>query len=48
MVKTFWTPTHIADEFILKIVSWLEEKVVPYKRLRGGIEFVNEIPKNSS
>lgn len=30
------------------VIKWLETKVVPYKRLRGGICFVDEIPKSGS
>ncbi|XP_006821914.1 uncharacterized protein LOC100377139 [Saccoglossus kowalevskii] len=30
------------------ILSFVESKVAPHKRLRGGIEFVNEIPKTAS
>lgn len=31
-----------------KIEQWLAAKVAPYKRLRGGVRFVDEIPKNPS
>ncbi|XP_035824802.1 probable 4-coumarate--CoA ligase 1 [Aplysia californica] len=31
-----------------EIVDFVEGKVSPAKRLRGGVEFVNEIPKNPS
>lgn len=31
-----------------KIVQWLNSKVAPHKRLRGGVRFVDEIPKNPS
>ncbi|KAG8525246.1 uncharacterized protein KY384_008890 [Bacidia gigantensis] len=33
-----------ADE----IATWLQEKVANHKRLRGGIRFVNEVPKSAS
>jgi 4-coumarate--CoA ligase len=33
-----------ADE----IVKWLEAEVVSYKRLRGGVRFIEEIPKSAS
>jgi 4-coumarate--CoA ligase len=37
------------DEKMEKGLSdWLHEKVAPYKRLRGGIRFVNEIPKSNA
>lgn len=31
-----------------EIMSWLHEKIAPYKRLRGGVRFVDEIPKSSA
>jgi 4-coumarate--CoA ligase len=31
-----------------EISSWLAEKVAPHKRLRGGIRWVNEIPKSAA
>jgi 4-coumarate--CoA ligase len=31
-----------------KIVDWLAKKVANHKRLRGGVRFVNEIPKSIS
>ncbi|KAJ5637091.1 hypothetical protein N7490_006970 [Penicillium lividum] len=31
-----------------KIVRWLDSKVAHHKRLRGGVRFVDEIPKNPS
>lgn len=31
-----------------EIVQWLDAKVAQHKRLRGGIRFVDEIPKNAS
>jgi acyl-coenzyme A synthetase/AMP-(fatty) acid ligase len=30
----------------LSISKWFDGKVAPHKRLRGGIRFVDEIPKN--
>jgi 4-coumarate--CoA ligase len=30
------------------ISSWLNKKVAPYKRLHGGIRFVDEIPKSAA
>lgn len=30
------------------IAKWMEDKVIRYKRLVGGVEIVNEIPKNPS
>lgn len=31
-----------------KIVQWLDDKVAYHKRLRGGVRFVEEIPKSAS
>ncbi|KAK0119284.1 hypothetical protein ONS95_008131 [Cadophora gregata] len=31
-----------------QIGKWVEERVAPYKRLRGGVRFVNEIPKSTA
>lgn len=31
-----------------KIVDWLAKKVANHKRLRGGVRFVDEIPKSTS
>ena len=31
-----------------EIMSWLGKRVAPYKKLRGGVEFVDSIPKNPS
>jgi 4-coumarate--CoA ligase len=31
-----------------RIVGWLAKKVANHKRLRGGIQFVQEIPKSAS
>ncbi|KAJ5559661.1 hypothetical protein N7513_002060 [Penicillium frequentans] len=31
-----------------KIVKWLDSKVAHHKRLRGGVRFVDQIPKNPS
>jgi 4-coumarate--CoA ligase len=30
------------------IVDWMDKKVASHKRLRGGIVFINEIPKSAS
>ena len=30
------------------IVDWLDKKVAHHKRLRGGVRFVDEIPKSVS
>lgn len=31
-----------------QIEAWLREKLAPYKQLRGGIEFIDEIPKSAA
>jgi 4-coumarate--CoA ligase len=31
-----------------EICVWLEKKVAPYKRLRGGVRFIDEIPKSAA
>ncbi|KLJ10674.1 hypothetical protein EMPG_13948 [Blastomyces silverae] len=31
-----------------KIMKWLAGKVAPHKRLRGGVKFIDEIPKSAS
>lgn len=33
-----------ADE----IIGWIAEKVANYKRLRGGIRFIDEVPKSAA
>lgn len=30
------------------IIQWLDERVAKYKRLRGGVKFVNAVPKSAS
>lgn len=37
-----------ADSLAKSIHAWLDPRVAPYKRLRGGITFTNEIPKSVS
>ena len=31
-----------------EIVDWIKERVTPYKRLRGGVVFIDMIPKSPS
>lgn len=31
-----------------KVIEWLSSRVAPYKKLRGGVRFVDEIPKSHS
>lgn len=37
-----------SKELEVEIARWLEGRVAHYKRLRGGVRFVKEIPKNPS
>ncbi|OJJ46646.1 hypothetical protein ASPZODRAFT_132744 [Penicilliopsis zonata CBS 506.65] len=37
-----------AEDEAASIAHWLEDKVAYYKRLRGGVHFVDEIPKSPS
>ena len=37
-------PSQITEQEIKKFV---EERMAPYKQLRGGVVFVNELPKNA-
>jgi 4-coumarate--CoA ligase len=40
---------YTADADLEKDIStWLHQKVAPYKRLRGGIRFIDEIPKSAA
>jgi 4-coumarate--CoA ligase len=36
------------DETAKEIADWLHAKVAPHKRLRGGVRFVDEVPKSSA
>lgn len=36
------------DDFTLNIYEWIKERVAPYKRLKGGIVFIDIIPKSAS
>lgn len=37
-----------AEDEAANIVRWMDSKVAPHKRLRGGVRFVDSIPKNPS
>lgn len=37
-----------SDEKAKEIVDWIASKVAPHKQLRGGVRFVDEVPKNAS
>ena len=36
------------DKDAEEIIQWLEEKVASHKRLRGGVRFIDEVPKSAS
>lgn len=36
------------EEKAKEIMTWIEGKVAPHKRLRGGVRFIDEVPKNVS
>jgi acyl-CoA synthetase (AMP-forming)/AMP-acid ligase II len=36
------------EEMEKEIYDWVKERVVPYKRLDGGIVFIEEVPKSAS
>ena len=38
-------PKEVTDEYIM---DWVKERVAPYKRLNGGVIFVDQIPKSAS
>mmetsp|Transcript_4731 Transcript_4731/g.13464 ORF Transcript_4731/g.13464 Transcript_4731/m.13464 type:complete len:564 (-) Transcript_4731:64-1755(-) len=40
--------TGVHDEKESAIQGWVEERVAPHKRLRGGVRFVEEVPKSLS
>lgn len=31
-----------------EIIAWVAAKVAPHKQLRGGVRFIDEVPKNAS
>ncbi|KAK4696840.1 hypothetical protein P7C71_g1152, partial [Lecanoromycetidae sp. Uapishka_2] len=37
-----------SPEIAKEIISWLQAKVANHKRLRGGVRFVDEVPKSAS
>lgn len=37
-----------SEEDAEAIIKWLEEKVASHKRLRGGVRFIDEIPKSAA
>ncbi|KAM0819603.1 hypothetical protein AB5N19_05419 [Seiridium cardinale] len=36
------------EEKAKEIVDWISKKVAPHKQLRGGVRFIDEVPKNAS
>lgn len=37
-----------SDAKAAEIQAWLDSKVAEHKKLRGGVRFIDEIPKNAS
>lgn len=37
-----------SDYLAADIVTWLGERVAPPKRLRGGVRFIDEVPKSQA
>lgn len=37
-----------SDEKAKEIVDWVAGKVAPHKQLRGGVRFIDQVPKNAS
>lgn len=37
-----------AEQEALNIIRWLDKKVAPHKKLRGGVRFVDTIPKSAA
>jgi acyl-coenzyme A synthetase/AMP-(fatty) acid ligase len=31
-----------------EIIAWMDSRVAQHKKLRGGVRFIDEIPKNAS
>lgn len=42
------SPGAASPEFATEIINWLNARVAPYKRLRGGVRFIDAIPKSVS
>lgn len=38
----------VREELLLTIKMYVDEQVAPYKRLRGGVHVIEEIPKTGS
>lgn len=36
------------DDKATEIIEWIATKVAPHKRLRGGLYFIDEVPKSPS
>jgi acyl-CoA synthetase (AMP-forming)/AMP-acid ligase II len=45
VVKKDTAPNAFAEEHV---IQYVEDRVAPHKRLRGGVFFVNEVPKSAS
>lgn len=37
-----------SDDKALELADWLSKQVAPHKRLRGGVVFVDKVPKSPS
>ncbi|KAL5594517.1 hypothetical protein BROUX41_001443 [Berkeleyomyces rouxiae] len=40
--------TKATDALAAEVSAWLESKVAPYKKLRGGVRWIKEVPKSPS
>lgn len=36
---------HVSED---EVKEWVKERVAPYKRLEGGVEFISQVPKSAS
>ncbi|KAI1389710.1 luciferase [Hypoxylon trugodes] len=46
--RAYVVPNLDVEQTEQDIAKWLESRVVHYKRLRGGVKFIDAIPKNAS
>jgi 4-coumarate--CoA ligase len=37
-----------SDDKAKEIIDWIAAKVAPHKQLRGGVRFIDAVPKNAS
>ena len=45
MLKPNSDPSEVTEEYLKE---WVKERVSPYKRINGGVKFVEQIPKSAS